>query len=61
MPTYEFKCSENPEHKYQEIRGINDPQVATTCAEEGCEGRLIRVFGTPPITFKGTGFSAKRG
>jgi predicted nucleic acid-binding Zn ribbon protein len=61
MPTYEFKCSLDPAHTYKEIRGMTEPQVATTCVEEGCDGKLIRVFGTPPITFKGTGFSAKRG
>ena len=61
MPTYEYKCSENPEHKFKEIRGMTEEASRSTCAEEGCEGRLIRIFGTPPITFNGGGFNAKRG
>jgi putative FmdB family regulatory protein len=61
MPTYEYKCSENPEHKFVEIRGITEEASRETCAESGCEGRLIRVFSAPPITFKGGGFHAKNG
>jgi putative FmdB family regulatory protein len=61
MPTYEYKCSENPEHKYSEVRGINETQTRTTCAEEGCGGTLMRVFSAPPISFNGTGFHAKHG
>lgn len=61
MPTYEYKCSNNEEHKYKEIRGMKENPSRSTCAEEGCNGSLIRIFGTPPITFNGTGFSAKRG
>lgn len=59
--TYDYKCSENPEHKYAESRGMNDEQKRFTCAEEGCDGKLIRVFGAPSIFFNGPGFSAKRG
>lgn len=61
MPTYEYKCSEKPEHTFSEKRGMNEEATRSTCAEEGCSGRLVRVFGTPPITFKGTGFSSQRG
>ena len=61
MPTYDYKCSENPEHTYQEVKSINDPEWATTCAADGCGGKLIRVFGAPPIMFKGSGFSSNRG
>lgn len=57
MPTYEFKCDLNPEHRYVEVRGITEPSTRSTCAEEGCEGKLLRVFSAPPINFKGTGFS----
>ena len=57
MPTYEYKCNENPEHKFVEIRGITADATRSTCAEEGCEGKLLRVFTAPPITFNGTGFS----
>ena len=58
MPTYDFYCSVNKDHKYTEVRGMNDPQTRTTCTEDGCEGTLMRVFSAPPITFKGTGFSS---
>jgi putative FmdB family regulatory protein len=61
MPTYEYKCSQNTEHKFSEIRGMTEEPTRSTCAEKGCDGKLLRVFGTPPITFNGTGFSAKRG
>lgn len=61
MPTYEYKCENNDEHKFKEIRGMTEEASRTTCAEEGCDGRLIRVFSAPPITFNGTGFSAKNG
>jgi predicted nucleic acid-binding Zn ribbon protein len=59
MPSYEYKCVENPEHKYVEVRGINDEQKQSTCIIEGCSGKLSRVFSAPPISFKGSGFSTK--
>lgn len=61
MPTYEYVCEKDSEHKYKETRGMNDEPTRSTCAEEGCDGNLKRVFGTPPIIFKGTGFSSSRG
>jgi len=61
MPTYEYKCSENPEHKYEEVRNINDSATRTICNVDGCEGKLMRVFSAPPIQFKGSGFSSKSG
>jgi predicted nucleic acid-binding Zn ribbon protein len=61
MPTYEFKCELVPEHKYVEVRGITESSTRSTCAEEGCEGRLLRVFSAPPITFKGSGFQRGNG
>jgi putative FmdB family regulatory protein len=56
MPTYDYKCDTNPEHKLTEIRGITETSTKTTCAEDGCDGKLLRVFSAPPITFKGSGF-----
>jgi predicted nucleic acid-binding Zn ribbon protein len=61
MPTYEYKCDKDESHKYSEIRGITEDAKRLTCAEDGCDGKLIRVFSAPPITFNGTGFSAKHG
>jgi putative FmdB family regulatory protein len=59
MPTYEYICENG--HTNLEVRSINEDQKITTCAEEGCGGKLKRVFGAPPIVFNGTGFSAKKG
>jgi predicted nucleic acid-binding Zn ribbon protein len=56
MPTYEYKCDLIPEHKFVEVRGITESASRSTCAEDGCNGRLLRVFSAPPITFKGPGF-----
>ncbi len=61
MPTYEYKCSQNPEHKFSEIRGMTEEPTRSTCAEEGCGTKLVRVFTAPTITFNGTGFNASRG
>lgn len=61
MPTYEYKCSENPEHTFSENRGMTEDPTRSTCAEEGCDAKLKRIFGTPPITFKGGGFHSTRG
>jgi predicted nucleic acid-binding Zn ribbon protein len=61
MPTYPYKCSENPEHEHQMTRSITEEEPETQiCVEEGCEGRLIRVFTAPPINFKGQGFSTSQ-
>ena len=59
MPTYEYVCENG--HPYTEVRGINDEDSVTTCAEDGCGSKLKRVFSAPPITFKGGGFSSSRG
>ena len=58
--TYEYVCAEcgTP---YNETRGINEEQKQQTCAADGCEGKLKRVFSAPPIQFKGSGFSSNRG
>jgi len=56
LPTYEYKCDLNAEHKYVEIRSVTENVSRETCAEDGCQGRLLRIFSAPPITFKGAGF-----
>ena len=59
--TYEYKCSANPEHKHLVYRSITaEEPEAQTCTEEGCEGRLLRVFHAPKINFKGGGFSTNK-
>ena len=60
MPTYTYKCSDNPEHVYQEVRSITAPEPENLiCTEDGCEGRMIKTFGAPAINFKGGGWSTK--
>lgn len=61
MPTYEYRCTEKPEHTYTEIRGMTESSKLSVCQEDGCEGKLMRVFSAPPVNFKGTGFSSKYG
>jgi len=59
MPTYVYKCEEQPEdknHEYKETRRITDDEPEKLiCKVEGCNGRLIKVFFAPPIQF-GHGF-----
>ena len=61
MPTYEYKCSENPEHLFSEKREMSQEASRSTCAAKGCNGKLMRVFSAPPISFNGTGFSKRNG
>ena len=56
MPTYEYKCDNG--HKYIEVRSMNDKETNKTCTEDGCGVKLKRVFSSPPVTFKGGGFSS---
>lgn len=53
MPTYEYKCP-LCQGKYTEVRGMNDSQTITDC--ENCKVPLIKQFGSPTITFSGSGF-----
>jgi putative FmdB family regulatory protein len=54
MPTYEYKCSEKPEHRFTEIRGMNEDQRITECTE--CKKPVVRLFEVRGISFKGDGF-----
>lgn len=59
MPVYAYVCENG--HDYEETRGMNDEPLRSTCAEEGCDAKLKRVFGAPNIMFNGVGFNAKYG
>lgn len=59
MPTYEYVCKNG--HAYTEVRSMSENQKMDSCPEDGCGASLTRKFGTPPITFKGGGFSAQKG
>lgn len=58
--TYDYKCSENPEHTYSESRSMTEEQKQLICVVDGCEGRLVRVFSAPKINFKGGGFGTNK-
>jgi predicted nucleic acid-binding Zn ribbon protein len=59
--TYEYKCSENPEHKNVVHRSITaEEPEEQICIVEGCTGKLSRVFHAPKINLKGGGFSSNK-
>ena len=59
--TYEYKCSVNSEHRLLVVRSITAGEPETqSCAEEGCDGKLSRVFHAPKINLKGGGFSTNK-
>lgn len=60
MPTYQYKCNLNSEHTYSEVRAITAEEPdQLICNVDGCDGKLIKVFGAPAINFKGGGWSTK--
>lgn len=54
MPTYSYKCSEKPEHRFTEVRGMNEEQTITECTH--CKKPVIRLYEVRGINFKGDGF-----
>lgn len=58
MATYEYICKND--HVYTETRPMTEPDKADRVCEI-CDNPLRRIYGTPAITFRGTGFYAKRG
>lgn len=59
MPTYDYKCDAG--HGYTEIRAMSEDQKQTVCPEADCALALKRIFDSPPVTFNGAGFNARRG
>lgn len=59
MPTYKYKCENNPEHLYEEVRSMTADEPDLICTVEGCDGKMLRIFFAPPIEFKGGGWSTK--
>jgi putative FmdB family regulatory protein len=57
MPTYEYRCENS--HYYSEERSIHEKDKVVTC--EICKEKLVRIWGQPPITFKGAGFNSSKG
>ena len=54
MPIFEYKCEECA-HRF-EVRQHFDDDPITKCPNDGCPGRVHRVFSAPAIIFKGSGF-----
>lgn len=54
MPTYEYRCSEKPEHRFTEIRKMDEQPQITQCAE--CKKPVVRLFEVRGIAFRGDGF-----
>ena len=52
MPTYEYRCTECGDHLEVVQSFADDP--LTVCPR--CAGRLKKVFNSPGISFKGSGF-----
>jgi putative FmdB family regulatory protein len=52
MPTYEYRCTECGDH-FEVVQSFADDPL-TVCPR--CEGRLKKVFNSPGISFKGSGF-----
>ena len=55
MPLYEYECR-NCGHRVDVLHGVNDPGP-TAC--EQCGGAMRKLFSTPAIVFKGSGFAKK--
>ena len=53
MPLYEYKCETNG-HRYTEDRPMNALQSLKTCPKCGAE--MLRIYESPGIQFKGSGF-----
>lgn len=53
MPIYEYGCIEC-ETKQEITRGFSDEEVIPPCPK--CGYSMVRVYGTPGIQFKGSGF-----
>jgi putative FmdB family regulatory protein len=54
MPIYEYKCSEKPEHRFTEVRGMDEEPRITKCGD--CNKPVVRLFEVRGISFKGDGF-----
>ncbi len=52
MPLYEYECDQCG-HRFERIQKFSDPQ-ADTCPK--CGGSVRKLFSSPAIQFKGTGW-----
>jgi putative FmdB family regulatory protein len=56
MPIYDYKCN-TCDLKMSVIRKIDEKERTPLCAN--CVKDLVRVYDTPAVTFKGTGWASK--
>ncbi len=59
MPTYEFICEKG--HTSIEERKVEDRNKMSICSAPLCDAKLKRLYSTPTITFKGSGFYSTGG
>lgn len=59
MPNYEYVCEK--EHRVIQSRKVDDRDVPSTCSAPLCDSPLKRVYTTPAISFKGSGFYSTGG
>ena len=59
MPTYEYICAKG--HNALQERPMTSEQEETTCSAPECQAPLKRVYSTPAISFKGSGFYSTGG
>lgn len=52
MPSYAYRCK-GCDHSFEIYQSFSE-EALTTCPQ--CEGPLRKVFSTPGVTFKGSGF-----
>ena len=52
MPLYEYEC-ESCGHRFEVLQKVADSPL-TSCVK--CEGKVERLFSSPAIQFKGTGW-----
>lgn len=52
MPVYDFKCTKCTETRTESI-SIHDENPVVTCK---CGAEMRKVFGSPPVIFRGNGF-----
>jgi putative FmdB family regulatory protein len=52
MPLYEYQC-ESCDKRFEKIQKFSDPPIETC---PSCGGRVNKLFSSPAIQFKGTGW-----
>ncbi|NLJ36687.1 MAG: zinc ribbon domain-containing protein [candidate division WS1 bacterium] len=54
MPIYEFECNKCGE-RFEVSMSFSDP-LPESCPQDGCGGKVRKIFSPPAIIFKGSGF-----